>query len=35
MRDEITIQTDLAGFKLKVLKKLDESGNVAKTFGFV
>ena len=34
MKDEIVNQTELTGFKLRVLKKQDESGNI-KTFGFI
>jgi RNA recognition motif-containing protein len=34
MKDEIVNQTELTGFKLRLLKKQDESGNT-KTFGFI
>lgn len=35
MKEMITAQTQLANFKLRVMKKTDDEGNVIKNFGFI
>ena len=35
MKEMITDQTQLSNFKLKVMKKTDDNGNVIKNFGFI